>query len=146
MEERDWSQFACPNGDCSMYGCRGEGNIRPHGWSSKTKNIRCLRCRTCGKSFSERAGTPFHGLRSSEQTLVSIAEHLAERTGMRATGRLCGVSLNTVLRVAQRVGTHAEAFHDEMVRHIRVREAQVDEAWAFVGKKGEALRPHRPRG
>jgi hypothetical protein len=44
MEERDWSVFACPNPDCSAYGQRGLDNIRPHGWSSKARGLRCLRC------------------------------------------------------------------------------------------------------
>jgi hypothetical protein len=60
MPEHDWSAFACPNPDCPAYGQRGQGNLRPHGWSSKARNIRCLRCTTCGHSFSERAGTPLY--------------------------------------------------------------------------------------
>jgi hypothetical protein len=55
---------------------------------------------------------------------------------MRPTSRLCGVSLNTVLRFARRAGDHAREFHEQMVRHVEVNQVQVDEAWAFVGKKG----------
>lgn len=81
------------------------------------------------------------GLRSSEDTLVAIAKHLAEGTGCRATARLVGVSLNTVLRFTRRFGKHAELFHDLMVRGIHPDQVQPDEAWSFVGKKGQALRP-----
>lgn len=140
MDERNWSLFACPNPQCPLYARREAGNIRPHGWSSKKQGIRCLRCRECGRNFSERAGTPFHGLKSPQEKLVSICEHLAEGNGMRSTGRLCRTSLNTVLRVAGRVGRHAEAFHDQMVAHVPVEEVQIDEAWSFVGKKRTALR------
>ena len=63
------------------------------------------------------------------------AKHLAEGTGVRATARLCGVSLNTVLRCTKRFGKHAEHFHDEHVRHLDRRQVQPDEAWSFVGKK-----------
>jgi hypothetical protein len=35
MPERDWSAFACPNPNCSLYRQAGGANIRPHGWSSK---------------------------------------------------------------------------------------------------------------
>lgn len=135
MEERDWSAFACPNPDCSRYGQRGAKNLRPHGWSSKARGIRCLRCTTCGKSFSERAGTPLFRTQLSEDKALSIAQHLVEGTGVRATGRLCGVSLNTVLRFALRAGGHAETFHHHMVQHVRLHQVQVDEAWSFVGKK-----------
>jgi hypothetical protein len=98
MDERDFSQFACPNPKCQVHGQRGLPSIHPHGWSSKAKGIRCLRCTVCGKSFSERHGTPFFRCQLPEDTIVDIANHIVEGTGMRATGRLCGVTLNTVLR------------------------------------------------
>ena len=135
MSERDWSTFACPNPDCPAYGQRGQGNLRPHGWSSKPRNIRCLRCITCGQHFSERAGTPLFRLHLADDKALAIAQHLAEGNGLRATGRLCGVSLNTVLRFAHRAGDHAQEFHEHMVQHVEVHQVQVDEAWAFVGKK-----------
>jgi len=139
MPERDWSTFACPNPDCPSYGQQGQGNLRPHGWSSKARNIRCLRCTTCGHHFSQRAGTPLFRTQLPEGKALAIAQHLAEGTGMQPTARLCGVSLNTVLRFARRAGDHAREFHEQMVQHVEVNQVQVDEAWAFVGKKGQAL-------
>src|SRR5581483_3052415 len=118
MEQRDWSAFACPNPDCSAFGRKGRDTIRPHGWSSKAQNLRCL---------------------LSQDKALQIAQHLAEGNGMRPTRRLCGVSLNTVLRFALRAGKHAEAFHDERVRHVPAEKVQADEAWSFVGKKRQAL-------
>jgi transposase-like protein len=139
MSSEDFSHLGCPNPDCSAYGQRGGSNLRPHGWSGKGQRIRCLRCTTCGCDFSERANTPLFGLRSSEETLVAIAEHLADGCGCRATARLCKVSLNTVLRFTRRFGKHAELFHDEKVRHVEPNQIQPDEAWAFVGKKRQAV-------
>jgi transposase-like protein len=98
-----------------------------------------LYCALCGTHFSERANTPLFGLRTSEDTLVSIAEHLANGCGCRATARLCQVSLNTVLRFTQRFGKHAEHFHDRKVRGIQPKQIQADEAWAFVGKKRQTV-------
>lgn len=139
MSAEDYSHLACPNPDCSAYGQRGAGNLCLHGWSGKGKRIRCLRCTTCGRDFSERANTPLFGLTSSEDTLVAIASHLAEGVGCRATARLCGVSLNTVLRFTQRAGKHAELFHDIKVRGVQPKQIQPDEAWSFVGKKRQEL-------
>jgi transposase-like protein len=99
-----------------------------------------LHCATCGTDFSERANTPLFRLRTAEPTLVTIARHLAEGAGCRATARLCGVTLNTVLRFTHRFGRHAELFHDNLVRGIHPQQIQPDEAWSFVGKKREALR------
>jgi hypothetical protein len=136
----DYPHLACPNTDCSAYGQRGLDNLRPHGWSTTDKRVRCLRCTTCGKHFSERANTPLFGLRTQQDTLVAIARHLSEGQGCRATARLCGVSLNTVLRFTARFGKHAEHFHDSQVRGIQPQQIQPDEAWAFVGKKRQELR------
>ena len=83
---------------------------------------------------------PLFRSRLPQDKAVQIAQHLAEGNGMRPTSRLCGVSLNTVLRFALRAGKHAENFHDELVQHVAVRQVQADEAWSFVGKKGRALR------
>ena len=135
MSAEGYSHLACPNPECSAYGQRGCGNLRLHGWSGRAKRIRCLRCATCGTDFSERANTPLFGLRTDEDVLVAIARHLAEGVGSRATARLTGVGLNTVLRFTKLFGRHAELFHDEMVRHVRPEQIQADEAWSFVGKK-----------
>ncbi len=139
MSAEDYSHLACPNPDCKAYGQRGAGNLRLHGWSGRGQHIRCLRCATCGTDFSERANTPLFGLRTSEDTLAAIARHLADGTGVRATGRLCGVSLNTVLRFTKRFGHHAELFHDSQVRGVQPQQIQPDEAWSFVGKKRQTL-------
>jgi hypothetical protein len=139
MERRDWSAFACPNPDCSAFGHKGPDTIRPHGWSSKAQGVRCLRCTVCGADLSERAGTPLFHSRLSQEKAWQLAQHLAAGNGMRPTSRLCGVSLNTVLRFAPRADKHAEAFHDELVRHVPAGKVQADEAWSFVGKKRQAL-------
>ncbi len=139
MSERDWSNFACPNPNCAVYAQTGQSNLRPHGWSSKSRGIRCLRCTVCGKNFSERKGTPLFGLHMSDEKALDIAHHLVEGNGMRPTGRLCGVTLNTVLRFAHKAGEHAQRFHDQMVKHVRPEQVQADEAWSYVGKKRQEL-------
>jgi len=139
MSERDLSIFACPNPECSAFGQRGQGNLRLHGWSSKPNAIRCLRCTLCGKNFSERHGTPLYHSPLSPAKAAELAHHLSEGNGLRGTARLCQVSLNTVLRFVKRAGTHAQAFHDQQVRHVHPTHLEADEAWSFVGKKREEL-------
>jgi transposase-like protein len=139
MSAADYAHLACPNPDCPAYAQRGAGNLRRHGWSGSGRRIRCWHCATCGTDFSERANTPLFGLRTPEDKLVAIAEHLADGCGVRATARLCKVSRNTVLRFTQRFGGQAERFHDQRVRHVAPQQIQPDEAWAFVGKKGQTL-------
>ena len=73
------------------------------------------------------------------ETVKNIAEHLKEGCGIRKTSRLVGASKDGVTNMGIRLGLHAKAFHDERVRDIEVKESQLDEKWAFVEKKTEAL-------
>ncbi|AWM38416.1 hypothetical protein C1280_16410 [Gemmata obscuriglobus] len=68
----------------------GDVLFLPHGWSSKPRGIRCLRCSACGKNFPEREGTPLFGLHMSDEKGLDIAHHLVEGNGMRPTGAGAG--------------------------------------------------------
>jgi transposase-like protein len=141
------SAFCCQNPRCADYGKKGSGNLYQHNWvDRRRKRIRNLRCRTCKKEFSERKGTPWYQAKLSEAKAVAIAQHLAEGDGLRKTARLVGSPLATVIHWNRKLGEHGKALHEEQVRHVKVREAQGDEMWSFVGKKRRPLRPHRPRG
>lgn len=80
-----------------------------------SKRYRLLRCRTCDTRFSERKGTIFYGSRLTEETVVSLLEHLNEGCGVRQTGRLVKVNRNTVVRYNGLAGQHAHGAHDELV-------------------------------
>ena len=148
MERREplpLSAFCCQNERCEAYGKKGLGNIYQHWWVNRAKTIRNLRCRVCQTDFSERKGTPLYQSRLPEGQALAIAQHLAEGDGIRKTARLTGSMQNTVMRLNRLLGQHGKALHDEKVRHVRVKEAQGDEMWAFVGKKRETMRPKRSR-
>jgi len=135
------SAFCCQNERCAQYGKKGLGNIYQHWWANRKQTIRRLRCSTCQESFSERKGTPLYQSKLSEAKAESIAQHLAEGDGIRKTARLTGAMQNTVMRLNRLLGQHGKALHEEKVQHVRVKEAQGDEMWSFVGKKREAVRP-----
>ena len=108
-------ELCCQNSSCVDYGKRGGENLRWAGWSGKKKQIRMVLCRTCGKSFSERKGTPLFHSHLPEHEAMSILAHLADGCGIRQTGRLVGHTKDTVARYAKGVGPHARALHDELV-------------------------------
>ena len=138
--------FCCQNPRCPDYGKKGLDNLYQHSWVDRTtQRIRNLRCRTCKTEFSERKGTPWYQSRLPPDKGLAVAQHLAEGNGIRKTARVVGVRQNTVMRYNRLLGAHGKALHHERVRHVRVREAQGDEMWAFVGKKRRAVRSHRVR-
>jgi transposase-like protein len=139
------SAFCCQNERCAEYGKKGLDNIYFHCWGNRKQTIRKLRCRTCQESFSERKGTVWYQSKLPREKALAIARHLSEGDGIRKTGRLVGATQETVIRLNRLLGEHGKALHEEKVRGVRVREAQGDEMWSFVGKKREAVRPKQPR-
>ena len=111
----DLSKFCCLNSSCPDHGKRDRGNLRWGAWSGKKKRFRMVLCTTCGRSFSERKGTPLFQSHLPEEQAMSILKHLADGCGIRQTGRLAGHSKDTVLRYAKKAGPHAKALHDELV-------------------------------
>jgi transposase-like protein len=111
----DLSHFCCQNERCPDFGKRGIDNLTVCARYGKDKQRRLLYCRTCKVRFSERKGTPLFGSQLSEDQALSIFEHLADRTGVRATARLVKVNRNTVVRYARLAGGHARQLHDELV-------------------------------
>lgn len=108
--------LCCMNSECEMFGIRGAENLSWHGWSGNPENgIRRFRCRSCGKTHSERKGTALWQSRLPEDKLVEVLEHVAEGNGVRATHRLTGVHRDTISRLTRVAGEHAAALHDELV-------------------------------
>ena len=66
---------------------------------------------------------------------AKIVGMLVEGNSLRATSRLCDVSINTVSKLLVDVSIAAEKYHDTHVRNLKVRRLQCDEIWAFIGAK-----------
>ncbi len=109
------SRFCCQRRGCPDYGKRGIGNLTVCARYGKHKHIRLLYCRTCRYRFSERRGTPLFGSQLPQDKAVSLFQHLADRSGARATARQVGVAPNTVVRYSRLSGGHARQLHDEFV-------------------------------
>jgi transposase-like protein len=141
----DLARFCCQNTDCTLSGRRDAGNLSVCSRYGQQKQFRLLYCNACRARFSERKGTALYRCRLPEQTAQSVFDHLAEGNGIRQTGRLVGVPPNTVVRLARAAGQHAHDAHDELVAFSpRTREVQLDEKWAFVGKKQKNCDPTDP--
>ncbi len=110
----DLSRFCCLNEECADYGKRGHGNLTVCMRYGRQQR-RLLYCRSCKDRFSERKGTPLFDARLPEHKVVDVLAHVAEGVGVRKTGRLVGVSKDTVVRYSLLAGAHAQQLHDELV-------------------------------
>ena len=125
----------CPNKDCKDYGLQNHGNIAIRGKYGKDRDKDLLYCRTCGKRFASTRATAFFGLHLSDDKISQIIHHAAEGVGVRATSRLLGINKDTVNRVILRAGEHCEIVLSNLLRSLKLNEAQLDELWAFVKKR-----------
>lgn len=77
---------------------------------------------------------------SPEQQATVIAA-LTEGCSIRATERLTGFHRDTIMRLGVRIGRKCAHLHDAMMRDLNVAQIQMDELWAYVGKKQKRLTP-----
>ncbi len=70
---------------------------------------------------------------------------LVEGNSMRATSRMCDVSINTVTKLLVDVGAACNEFQDRTVRNLSSKRIQCDEIWAFCGMKERNV-PAEQRG
>src|ERR1700674_6096992 len=71
---------------------------------------------------------------SRDQQIAVIAA-LTEGIGVRAVARIAGVNRKTVARLALTIGRGCAELHDRMMVGLRVGRIELDELWAYVGKK-----------
>lgn len=66
---------------------------------------------------------------------VAVVAALAEGCSMRSTSRLTGVDRETVGTLLASVGEGCAALLDDTMRDLPCKRLEIDELWAFVGKK-----------
>ena len=75
--------------------------------------------------------------RLSKEQQVQVVAALVEGNSIRATVRLTGVAKNTVVKLLLDLADVCAAYHDKIVRNLRVRRLQCDEIWQYVGAKAK---------
>ena len=75
---------------------------------------------------------------------ISVIAALCEGLSIRSVERLTGTHRDTIMRLGARVGEGCAALHDAAFRNLRVPQIQLDELWAFIGKKQRRLTPTDP--
>lgn len=73
------------------------------------------------------------------ETQVQVIAALVDGCSIRATERLTGAHRDTIMRLALRVGGGCARLHDEMMRGLQVNLIEMDELWAYIGKKQKRL-------
>jgi transposase-like protein/IS1 family transposase len=126
-EQMNASQVFCPNLDCMARGQIRQGNIVIHG-----KARARYRCKTCGKTFSARAGTMFEGLRKPKELIVIVVTLLAYGCPNQAVVKAFGLDERTIASWRERAGKHCQQVHQGLVQqgqldlvHVQADEIRV---------------------
>jgi IS1 family transposase/transposase-like protein len=123
------------NEACELYGQAGRQNLivrKVYG----ADGLRYLRCRCCGREFSERKRTALWNTKVRETKAIAVAEHLAEGNSAKSIARLVKVDASVVRRLNGAVRQHGRAFHDARVHDVQVKALHGDERHGFTGDKG----------
>ena len=133
-EKMDASKQFCPYLECMSRGQIEQGNIVIH-----QNNRPRYKCKTCGKTFSARAGTAFEGIRKSEDDFVKVTTLLAYGTPTQAIVHAFQLDERTVANWRERAGIHCEAIHKEKIERgiLDLIHVQADEIW--VKMKGTVI-------
>lgn len=126
----------CWNQDCPDYGEVNHGNMVKFGRTQK--GIQRYRCKTCGKTFVETKGTVFYGRHHSQETILECLALLAERNSLAAIHRVKEETVSEWLREAAK---HVEEIEVLLLARYRLRRAQLDALWTYVGHKGKRGHP-----
>jgi IS1 family transposase len=81
--------------------------------------------------------------RLSTTKRAQVVAALVEGNSLRATVRMTGAALHTVLKLLADLGSACADYHDRYVRNLRVRHLQCDEIWNFVGAKAKNVTPEK---
>lgn len=93
-------------------------------------------CRGCGRSFGATTGTPLWGLKTPVAEVARALWVVLRRGSLRAAEEQTGHKYETISKWLRRAGRHAEALTAALVRELALTEAEIDEFWSFVRKKG----------
>src|SRR5260370_7271468 len=119
-EPMDASKQCCPNSSCSARGKMGEGTISLHG----RKRPR-YKCQICKKTFSARQGTMMEGLRTDEETIITVVTLLAYGCPIQAIVHAYQLDERTIAPWQKRAGNHCQHVHNATVHHANTNSQHI---------------------
>jgi transposase-like protein len=127
------SRIACPNPDCRDFGREGLHSVVLNGtYPTRSGKGQRFKCKTCGRSFCQRSGTVFDGLRSEEDRVVSAVKLLAKGISVRKAAQMLNVKPDTLRHWLSQMAENPEAANQKLIREPGMSEAELTTLWNFV--------------
>ena len=71
----------------------------------------------------------------SNKRRTQVVKALCESSSIRSTARMCGVAINTVVKLLTELGSVCLDYQDTTMRNLQCQRLQCDEIWSFVYSK-----------
>ncbi|MGA2711664.1 MAG: hypothetical protein ABSG41_01045 [Bryobacteraceae bacterium] len=98
-------------------------------------------CRQCSRWFQEPQDKPLDGMYLPMDRAEMVLKLLLEGNSVSSVERVTGVHHRTILKLLVLAGERCEKIMGRYVRNVKVRDIEMDEVWAFIGKKEKRVRP-----
>ncbi len=126
-------RLSCPTPSCSKQPAQ---NLVRHSFlHTRTGTTQRWRCKTCGRTFTRRSGTPYHRLRNPPSRFDRVVQMSVEGSSKASIARVNGISPATVDRWTLRASREAARFGDRTLRDVSATELQADELRGFTESK-----------
>jgi transposase-like protein/IS1 family transposase len=107
----------------------------------KRKNRQRYQCTQCGKVFTDARDNILEGMYLPVEKAETILRAILEGNSISSVARLFDVHPSTILKLMLIAGEKSEHIMAQKIRNVEVRDVELDEVWAFVGKKQKRLKP-----
>ena len=106
----------------------------------KRKNRQRYQCQQCRKVFTDARDNTLDGMYVPVERAELVLKMLLEGNSVSSVVRLTDVHQKTILKLLVMAGEKCERIMGQRVRNVPVRDVEVDEVWAFIGKKERRVR------
>ena len=133
----------CPNEACADYGKLQDKQVQRNlqKFGKTPRGVQRYRCTSCGRTFTETTGTIFFRKHASEKDILETLVLLAEGSRISSLSRAKGFKEDTILSWLRDAAKHAEQIEEVLMAEYKVKRAQLDAMWSYVGNKGEKKLP-----
>lgn len=134
-----FNNISCPNPKCNYFSIPQCDNLKIKQYQGKKERIALMQCTECGKTFSERQGTLYFGLKRTPDEFDLVIQLSVCRVSIKDIERITGVSEDTIQRWLKKASAFLLPIHDRLLRDLQVTECQIDEMWSFVLMKKKTV-------
>lgn len=138
--------FAPPSLRCPHCGGRAQGLLYHSTYSTRDGPRRLWQCGECGRCLSERRGTAFFNLKTSEAEVCRSLDAMLRGDTLTSTANTRCHRRDTLRRWRRRAAPRARAVDEEFVTDLKVRDLELGEQWLFAGCKKAPFADNSERG